>query len=131
MIDLIQQISVKTFLNLMQNDSGCEDNYFFQKSLVNHKGTIKPLYICGTLHTSFMDGSCIAIVNPQIELLNKIRPSVAYSNANLKELAAKKCDFLVNTIVKCYSEISYQTACSYTSRTFMPPTSLNVPWPLN
>ena len=131
MIEEIQKIAINTFVNLMQNNIGCEDNFFWQKSLVNHQGTVKPLYICGTLHKFHMDGTCIAIVNPQLELLKKIHPGVGYTSGVLKEFAAKKCDFLVSTIVKCYSEVSYKTACNYASRTFMPPTNLNIPWPPN
>lgn len=130
MIKVIEKIALGAFENMLKNDCGCEDNTFWQKTSINCDGRIKSLYICGTVHNKFQDGSFIAVVNPQIDLLAKLKPGVCYHNEILKELATNKCDMLVYCQVTGGQTIKSQKVCKYKAAKFYPTCHLSLGWPV-
>jgi len=75
-----------------------------QVTTIEVTGELKPLFLVGYVSQEIEDGSCVAIVNPDKELIKKIEPNVSYSSAILKEIIAKKCDSMVQIWLDAYKQ---------------------------
>lgn len=62
-------------------------------------GEVKPLLLLGNGHRKFDDGHCIAILNPDAELVDSLGAGCGYSGFNLKEIVAKRCDVMLDVWV--------------------------------
>lgn len=67
-------------------------------------GKIQQLALIGYVSHEIEDGSCIALLNPDTELLDVIEPNVGYSTTILKEIIAQKCDSMVQIWLDAYKE---------------------------
>ncbi|MCE3606567.1 hypothetical protein LXA47_23610 [Massilia sp. P8910] len=84
------------------------------------EGQATPVLIVGTADGSVEDGSAIALLNPDQELFDRLRPGVAYSGGLLKEIVSGKCDGMVHVWLDAYVKTSTraQLLDSYTPRKF-------------
>ena len=130
MIKEIEKIALGAFVNMLKNDSGCDDNHFWQKTSIMYEGRQKTLYICGTVHSKYQDGSYIAVVNPQVDLLAKLKPGVAYTRPIMKEFATGKCDMLIYCQVTGGQTIKSQIINKYKATKFFPVIETLLPWAL-
>jgi len=63
------------------------------------EGEAKPLLLLGNAHRKFDDGHCIAILNPDAELVDKLGAGCGYSGVNLKDMVTKRCDVMLDVWV--------------------------------
>ena len=84
---------------------------------------IMPLFIVGHVSQKIEDGSCVVLLNPEKELINRIEPSTHYPSAILKEIISKKCDCMVQIWVDAYKTGSGRltTMSKYKSRSASKP----------
>lgn len=61
-----------------------------------------PVMIVGTADGSVEDGQAIAVLNPDPELSERIKPGVGYHGGLLKEILAGKCDGMVHVWLDAY-----------------------------
>jgi hypothetical protein len=66
------------------------------------EGKEKPLLIVGNANSSFEDGSCIAVLNPDKDVLQRIQGGVYYHNDILKKTVQGKCDLMVELWIDAY-----------------------------
>jgi hypothetical protein len=84
----------------------------FKRVISLEAGEHKELLVVGRAHREFNDGYCIAVLNPNEALIERLNPSY-YNNALLKELVAGHCDAMVN--VECTGDKT-SLVTSYTAR---------------
>jgi hypothetical protein len=65
-------------------------------------GEPKPLLIVGTAHGKVADGSCIAILNPDQDLVDKLGGSWGAHPVIFRETVAKKCDLAISLWIDAY-----------------------------
>lgn len=63
----------------------------------------KPLLILGVAHSAVEDGHCIAILNPDEDLQDKVIAGCAYGNS-LKTIVQGKCDLMLNIWIDAYKK---------------------------
>ena len=70
-----------------------EDNGTFRLvSSMTSDPLSKSVLLVGSTHRAFDDGYCIAILNPDEKLLEKINPGVGYTSKILQEIVRGHCD---------------------------------------
>jgi hypothetical protein len=84
------------------------------------EGQATPVLIVGTADGSTKDGEAIAVLNPDQDLIDRLRPGVGYHGGLLKEILSGKCDGMVHVWLDAYSKASTRAKLleSYTPRTF-------------
>lgn len=80
----------------------------------------KPLLILGNAHSKFDDGHCIAILNPDEEILNKVQAGCAYLGGLLKKIIQGKCDLMVEMWINANDKDGGTVFNSYKSKTSKP-----------
>ena len=83
---------------------------------VDIRGEGVPLLVLGNTHSAAEDGHCIAILNPDRVLLEKVQAGCAYSTDGLKKIVQGKCDLMVDLWIDAYKENSISEISSYVSR---------------
>lgn len=97
-------------------ESSAETDSIF-RTLVNvdFDGSLKPLLVVGTTHPYFGDGHCIAVLNPDKNLLNIVIAGVGYADFFLKEVVRGKCDLTlalwINTNVGFRADRTFKYKC--------------------
>ncbi len=81
-------------------------------------GEVKPLLLLGNAHRKYDDGHCIAILNPDAELVDKLGAGCGCSGANLKDMVTKRCDAMLDVWVGGGSRTSL--GCRYKAQSFQP-----------
>lgn len=88
--------------------------------------TTKPLLVVGSTHPHYYgDGYCIAVLNPDKSLFEKITPGCGISNPILKWLVRGKCDLALQLRINTNGGFSSTRTCQYKSRQ---PSLARVPW---
>lgn len=84
------------------------------------EGQATPVLIVGTADGSVEDGEAIAVLNPDQDLLDRLRPGVGYHGGLLKEILSGKCDGMVHVWLDAYVKKPTRAKLldSYTPRTF-------------
>lgn len=113
----IQQAAVQFFLGILHSSAGDQASF---KALITVEidGEHKPLFICGTAHSRVEDGSCIAILNPDPELVGIIHGG--YLPDHLKEVVAKRCDYALSLWIEAYKNNRVVVGARYRNRTPSP-----------
>ncbi len=120
------EIAEKTILKALST----EDEKGIHKVInIELDGKIKPLFLVGYVSQEIEDGSCIAILNPDKDLISRIESNVGYSGAILKKIIAQKCDCMVQIWLDAYKKGNDRIAVlsKYKSRSFSNPKSVAVP----
>ena len=60
------------------------------------------LLILGIMNTRFKYDTCIAVLNPSEELIDKLEPGCAYTGNSLRKLVNGKCDVMVDLLIKTF-----------------------------
>ena len=114
-VEQVKQAAVRHFLGVLPSSAG--DNGMFRSMSTMHVGgENKPLLLVGNAHSRVEDGHCIAILNPDQELIDKIHAGCAYSSAILKEIVAKRCDLALDVWIDAYKADGIYLGPVYKSR---------------
>jgi hypothetical protein len=101
LVERIKAIAVAHFLAVLYASADHQAPF---KLLITIQvdGEPKPLLLVGTAHGRVEDGSCIAILNPDQELIDKLSGCWGANSAIFKEAVAKKCDLAVALWIDAY-----------------------------
>ena len=89
-------------------------------------GPTKPLLVVGSTHPHhYGDGYCIAVLNPDQSLFEKILPGCGISDPILKWLVRGKCDLALQLWINTIGGFRTARTCLYKSRQ---PSPARVPW---
>ena len=80
----------------------------------------KPLLLVGTAHGVVEDGSIIAVLNPDGDLVEKLSGSWGCNSAVLREAVAKKCDLALSMWIDAYRPDGVCLSTRYVARETMP-----------
>lgn len=80
-----------------------------------------PVLMVGTANGGVEDGEAIVLLNPDQDLLERLRPGVAYSGGLLKEIVSGKCDTMLHVWLDAYVKgpDRAKVLASYTPRTLV------------
>ena len=115
----IEQLVVSNFTAAMRASPG-EDGKYRTLLMFKVGDSMKPLLLVGTTHGIHEDGSSIAILNPDEDLLDKVHAGVGYTEFILKEIVAKRCDLMLWVFLKSYRENPVDCVVTYQSRAIKP-----------
>lgn len=102
-VEEIKQAAVSSFRNILR--ASADHNGRFRMVMTTRAGGAdKPLLIVGNAHGVVEDGHCIAILNPDKELVDLIKPGCAYGKQGLKEIVSKRCDLALDLWIDSYKE---------------------------
>jgi hypothetical protein len=101
LVERIKAIAVAHFLAVLYASADHQAPF---KILITTQvgGTRKPLLIVGTAHGKVEDGSCIAVLNPDQELIDKLGGSWGAHPFIFKEAVAQKCDIAISLWIDAY-----------------------------
>jgi hypothetical protein len=111
----IQQAAVKFFLGILHS-SAADQPPFKGLITVEVDGEHKPLLLVGTAHSRVEDGSCIAILNPDPELVDKLHGGYGGNPALFKEVIAKRCDMAIILWIEAYKNNRVVVGATYKNR---------------
>lgn len=80
---------------------GPDDNGTFRMlSTIDVAGEAKPLLLLGNAHRKYDDGHCIAILNPDAGLADKLVAGCGYNGIHLKEMVTRRCDVMLDVWIQ-------------------------------
>lgn len=85
----------------------------FKKLIELEPGGAKSLLVLGSVHRTFEDGHCVAVLSPDDELAAKLNGGVGYTSPILKKMVSGRCKAMV--MVRCAGRKTY-LASQYCSR---------------
>jgi hypothetical protein len=97
----IKHIATQQFLTILAASADHQKSYKVVLT-VEVDGEDKSLLIVGTAHSKFEDGSCVALLNPEEELVAKLSGGWGGHTAIFKEAVAKKCDMAIALWIDAY-----------------------------
>ncbi len=112
--DKIEKIATKIYSCELESSSS--DSLFRSLIDVDCDGNSKSLLIVGSTHPYFGDGYCIAVLNPEKGLLQKITPGCAYNPYILKELVQGKCDLTLSLWINTNEGFNVSRSVNYKCR---------------
>lgn len=81
-------------------------------------GETKPLLLIGNAHRRIEDGTCIAVWNPDQELVQELIAGCGYNEAQLKELVGGRCDAMALLWIELYVKDTTTVLGKYKAREF-------------
>lgn len=115
----IQQAALQFFLGVLYSSAG-DQAPFKALITIDIDGERKPLLLAGTAHSRVEDGSCIAIVNPDPELIDQVYGGLGGNPGVFKEIIAKRCDFALALWIDAYMNNRVLVGARYKNRTPAP-----------
>lgn len=67
-------------------------------------GVAIPMLMVGTADGLVEDGEAIVVLNPDEDLLDRLKPGVGYHGGLLKEIVSGKCDAMMHIWLDAYSK---------------------------
>lgn len=120
MINEIKEIAVNVFSTLLRV-SADHDGTFRLLLTVQVGEFTKPLLILGNAHRKIEDGHCIAILNPDNDVLDQVIAGCAYMGSSLKDVIQGKCDAMIELWIDAYKKDGVSEISKYQSRSPQPP----------
>lgn len=118
-VEQVKQIAVNYWYSALK--SAPDQNGTFKMVVSARIGdTTKPLLLVGNAHGKIEDGHCIAVLNPDEALLDRIKAGCAYMPGHLKEIFAKRCDVIVDLFIEAYKNNRVGTITTYRARDMKP-----------
>lgn len=118
-IDQIKQVA-GSMLGCAITTSTVDSQLFRVMTTIHTVDGVKPLLIVGTANGKFEDGGCIAVLNPDQGLIEKIRSGVGYSWYNLKMIASRRCDAMIRIRNETFREDGVTISGKYVARRAQP-----------
>jgi hypothetical protein len=109
-IEQIKDVAAGIVKGILASDG--KPDVDFKRVISLEPGEHQELLVVGRAHREFNDGYCIAVLNPNEALIERLNPA-GYTCAILKELVAGHCDAMVK--VMCTGDRA-SLATSYTAR---------------
>jgi len=115
----VQQAAQQFFLAILPASAGDQAPF---KALITIEvdGEHKPLLLVGTAHSRVEDGSCIAILNPDPELIGLLNGGWGSNSLILKEAIAKRCDFALSLWIDAYKNNRVSVVTKYENQSPAP-----------
>lgn len=111
----ITKIAVDHFKTVLMH-SASDDGTFKTLSTVSIDGECKPLLMFGSANSRVEDGNIYAVLNPDQDLIGKLKAGCSYSTAILNEIVRKRCDFAVHVWVDAYKKDGITVTRVYKNR---------------
>ena len=115
----LRQLAARQFWSVLP-DSPYAHGRFKALVTVEIEGETKPLLLVGSAHRHFIDGYCIAVLNPERALVDEIPPGCAYTDSVLREQVRKRCDAAVLVLFGGGAGKDGWVTGSYTTKTPAP-----------
>ena len=116
-IEQLKQMAVGYLKGVMA--IGSDDDATFRMLITaTVGGEVKPVLLLGNAHRKFDDGHCIAILNPDAELVDKLGAGCGCSGLNLKDMVTKRCDVMLDVWIQ--GDMRSTIGCRYRAQYFMP-----------
>lgn len=80
----------------------------------------KPLLLVGTAHLNKQDGHCIAVLNPDPDLVDQLHGGCGYTTPILKEIVSKRCDLALDIWIDAYREDGITVTTRYIAQEAKP-----------
>lgn len=108
-----------TMLDALIASAGQGRSPFRCMTTIHLEGAATPVLMVGTADGGVEDGEAIVLLNPDEDLLERLRPGVAYSGGLLKEIVSGKCDTMLHVWLDAYVKgpDRAKVLASYTPRT--------------
>jgi hypothetical protein len=115
LVERVKFIAVKHFIAVLGSSADHQAPF---KSLItiDIEGKHMRLLLTGTAHGVVEDGSIIAVLNPDQELVDKLSGGWGCNSAIFREAVAKKCDLALNIWVDAYKPNGVCLITQYVSR---------------
>ena len=115
----IQRAAVQYFLGIL-HASAADQAPFKGLITIEIDGERKPLLLTGTAHSRVEDGSCLAILNPDRELIGQVYGGLGGNPTAFKEVIAKRCDFALALWIEAYKDNRVVVGARYRNSTSAP-----------
>ena len=89
-------------------------------SYLRSREEVKPLLLIGNAHSKIEDGHCIAVLNPDMELVDSLVAGCGYERSTLKWEVAKRCDVALDVWIDAYKTDGVFVGTRYRSRNPQP-----------
>ena len=111
----VKEIAINIFNTILKSsaDSGGTFRVLITAKIEEKE---KPLLVVGKAHASFEDGHCIAVLNPDENVLDKVQGGVYYHGDFLKKTVQGKCDLMVELWIDAYKEDGVSVTGKYQAR---------------
>jgi hypothetical protein len=111
----VKEISVNIFNTILKSSADSAGTFrVLMTAKIEEKE--KPLLVVGNAHASFEDGHCIAVLNPDENVLDKVQGGVHYHGGLLKETVQGKCDLMIELWIDAYKEDGVSVMGKYQAR---------------
>ena len=101
MVDLIQKKAMEQFRSIYKDNRDTNHGFKVLKSITIGEDT-KDLLILGIMNTWNRYDTCIAVLNPSKEVIQKLEQGCVYTGNSLKRIVSRKCDLMVDLLVKTF-----------------------------
>lgn len=119
MTDEIKKIAVRLFESVL--GVSADHGGTFRLLVTAQVGEVdKPLLVLGNAHRKVEDGHCIAILNPNKDLLDKVTAGCSYMGSSLKDIVAGNCDAMIELWIDAYKKDGVCEISTYNSRSPQP-----------
>jgi hypothetical protein len=103
-VEQLKEVAVNTFLAMLP--ASADDNSAFRVLLTTKvDGEVKPLLLIGNAHGAVEDGHCLAVLNPDPALCERLVAGCAYTHGILRELVAMRCDLAMFFQIDAYKKV--------------------------
>jgi len=99
MLDMIQNKAIEQFKSIYEDNKDTNHGFKILKSIKIGEDT-KDLLILGIMNTWNRYDTCIAVLNPSQEVIQKLEQGCVYTGNSLKRIVARKCDLMLDLLVK-------------------------------
>ena len=103
MFDMIQNTAIEQFKSIYKDNRDTNHGFKVLKSIKIGENT-KDLLILGIMNTYNRYDTCIAVLNPNQEVIQKLEQGCVYTGNSLKRIVSRKCDLMVDLLVKTFKK---------------------------
>lgn len=114
-VEIVKQAAVSFFRSILPF-SAAHNGTFKALLSVRVGEEVKPLLLLGNAHSKIEDGHCIAVLNPDTDIVDSLIAGCAYSGGALKWNVAKRCDVALDVWIDVYKEDGVIVGARYRSR---------------
>ena len=101
MFDMIQNKAIEQFRSIYKDNKDINHGFKVLKS-ITIGGDTKDLLILGIMKTWNRYDTCIAVLNPSQEVIQKLKQGCVYTGNSLKRIVSGKCDLMIDLLVKTF-----------------------------
>ena len=118
-VETVKQVAVSFFRSILPF-SAAHNGTFKALLSVRVGDEVKPLLLIGNAHSKIEDGHCIAVLNPDMELVDSLVAGCGYERSTLKWEGAKRCGVALDVWIDAYKTDGVFVGTRYRSRNPQP-----------